>query len=152
MITKHDFILHGTHMQYTLYTVHLYCIMYTQGCKSVSSIGGDDQHILVTFLILGDDFKTSFFDDLFFARQAFFHHFLLKFNYWGDVYPHPPNNWLLTKNGEKKPGEQKKRKVIKKRNLKIIPPNIKKSPKYGDHPPNAGHGFAALILCPINYR
>ena len=24
-----------------------------QGCKSVSSIGGDDQHILVTFLILG---------------------------------------------------------------------------------------------------
>ena len=24
-----------------------------QGCKSMSSIGGDDQHILVNFLILG---------------------------------------------------------------------------------------------------
>ena len=46
---------------------------------------------------------------------------------------------------KKKPGEQKK--VIKKRNLKIIPPPpiSKKSPKYADHPPpNAGHGFAAL--------
>ena len=25
------------------------------------------------------------------------------------------------------------------------PPNIKNSPKYADHPPNAGHGFAALV-------
>ena len=24
------------------------------------------------------------------------------------------------------------------------PPHIKNSPKYADHPPNAGHGFAAL--------
>ena len=47
---------------------------------------GDDQHILVTFLILGeDDFKISFFDDLLFLlARLFFHHFLLKFNYWGD--------------------------------------------------------------------
>ena len=40
-----------------------------------------------------------------------------------------------------------KKKVIKKRNLKIIPPPLsKKSPKYAYHPPppNAGHGFAAL--------
>ena len=35
-------------------------------------------------------------------------------------------------------------KFSQTRNFKIIPPNIKKSPKYADHPPNAGHGFAAL--------
>ena len=34
--------------------------------------------------------------------------------------------------------------VIKKRNLKIIPPISKKPPKYADHPLNDGHGFAAL--------
>ena len=52
---------------------------------------GDDHHVLVTFFdIGGDDFKISFFDDLIFARQAFFHHFLLKFNYWGDGCPNPP--------------------------------------------------------------
>ena len=34
--------------------------------------------------------------------------------------------------------------------LKIIPPPppiSKKSPKYADHPPNSGYGFAALITC-----
>ena len=46
----------------------------------------------------------------------------------------------------KKKSLASKKKVIKKRNLKIIPPISKKSPKYGDHPPNAGHGFAALIF------
>ena len=42
-----------------LYSMKMYLIAYIQGCKSVSSSGGDD-------------FKISFFDDLFFARQAFF--------------------------------------------------------------------------------
>ena len=30
--------------------------------------------------------------------------------------------------------------------LGIIPPISKNSPKYADHPPNAGHRFAALQL------
>ena len=34
----------------TMYIIHYTCM---QGCKSVSSIGRDDQHILVNFLILG---------------------------------------------------------------------------------------------------
>ena len=70
---------------------------------------------------------------------------------------HPPNNFdfcpLLSvkefepKNGVKKagPGTTKDRKTkITSRNLKIIPPISKRSPKYADHPPNAGHGLAAL--------
>ena len=50
---------------------------------------------------------------------------------------------------KKKPGEQKKghqKKGHQKRNIKIIPPISKKSPKYAGHPPNAGHGFAALVV------
>ena len=71
-----------------------------QGCKSVSSIGVDDQHILVTFLILGDDFKISIFDDLFLLTRLFFIIFcynsiigdggqILGWG-WGDVSPIPP--------------------------------------------------------------
>ena len=68
--------------------------MYNQGCKSVSSIGGgDDQHILVTFLIWGDDFKISFLMTFFFVRQAFFSPFFVKIQLLGgggDVSPIPP--------------------------------------------------------------
>ena len=50
---------------------------------------------------------------------------------WGDTSPQylnsiPPIIEFQQKMVKKKPSEQKK-KVIKKRNLKIIPPNIKKS-------------------------
>ena len=47
---------------------------------------------------------------------------------------HPPNNWISTKNSEKKLGEQKKRSS-RKEIVKSSTPNIKKSPKYADHPP-----------------
>ena len=36
------------------------------------------------------------------------------------------------------------KKFSQTRNLKIIPPISKRSPKYADHLPNAGHGFAAM--------
>ena len=36
-------------------------------------------------------------------------------------------------------------KFFQIRNFKIIPHNIKKLPKYADHPPNVEHGFAALF-------
>ena len=38
------------------------------------------------------------------------------------------------------------KKSPKQEMLKSSPPISKKSPKYADHPPNAGHGFAALAL------
>ena len=43
---------------------------------------------------------------------------------------HPRNNWILSRNGEKKPGEQKRKKrSSKKEILKSSPPNIKKVTK-----------------------
>ena len=44
---------------------------------------GDDQHILVTFLILGGMILRFFLMTFFLLARLFFHHFLLKFNYWG---------------------------------------------------------------------
>ena len=50
---------------------------------------------------------------------------------------------------------KKEKKVIKKRNLKIIHPISKRSPKYADHPPpmliippNADHPPPMLIIPP----
>ena len=84
---------------------------------------------------------------------TFFLFFLLKSKLLGGFPPifnlHPPNNFDFSK-----------KKVIKKfwrngvekhesfypqtRSLGIIPQISKNSPKYADHPPNAGHGLAAL--------
>ena len=58
---------------------------------------------------------------------------------------HPPNNFDFSK----KKGHQKnfEGNLVKKHGFYwIIPPISKNSPKYADHPPNAGHGFAALSL------
>ena len=32
------------------------------------------------------------------------------------------------------------------------PPISKRSPKYADHPPNAGHGFAALVNTTVGMK
>ena len=53
------------------------------------------------------------------------------------------NGWRAKK-GHQKILEEMSRKTwvfLLPRSLKIIPP------KYADHPPNAGHGFAALFSC-----
>ena len=75
-------------IQYTLYVVRVQCTLYinlwyTQGCKSVSSIGGMILKFLIWTLLCPNScffysFSPGFFDDLFFARQAFFTHFLQK--------------------------------------------------------------------------
>ena len=54
-----------------------------QGCKSVSSIGGDDQHILVTFDIGGMLLRFLFL-------MTFFSPFIVKIQLLGGCIPHPP--------------------------------------------------------------
>ena len=66
---------------------------------------------------------------------------------------HPPNNFDFSKKKViKKISEEMSRKtwvfLLPIGSLRIIPPPpiSKNSPKYADHPPNAGHGFAALFM------
>ena len=67
-----------------LYSMKMFLIAYIQGCKSVSSIGGNDQHILVTFFDIGGMILRFLFLMTFLLAGLFFHHLLLKFNYGGD--------------------------------------------------------------------
>ena len=51
-------------------------VLVRQGCKSVSSIGGDDRHILVILILGGgDDFKISYLWILLCPKSCFFYSF-----------------------------------------------------------------------------
>ena len=71
-----------------------------QGCKSVSSIGGMISIFWWLFWYWGDDLKNFFFDDLFFARHAFFSPFFVKIQLLGGMFPPIPPEFAALHRGK----------------------------------------------------